>query len=472
MSKTLMWFRKDLRFDDNTAFNQLLEQTNGEEECICIFQLNPAQFLKNSWNHAAFFKSLETFRRSAEAKGIPLHFLYGDVSANFHALKKAFPEWETIYFNKDERGYGYQRDQKMRLFFEEQAITVYAYQDSHLLGVGEVTKATGEPYKVFTPYFKQWQQQKKRRYQKTSKHPISFQRVEHALFAEGQQAFQKIINELELPTTYECGEIAAENYLKVFIDKRLHGYDANRDFPALDETSKLSRFLRTGELSIRKVWHAVMAEPESKGRTTFISELCWRDFYNMVYAENPDQKTKAIKKEYRTLKWNQSERQFDCWKNGETGFPIVDAAMKQLNETGWMHNRLRMIVASFLTKDLLINWEWGEAYFQQMLIDYDPASNIGGWQWAASTGTDAAPYFRIFNPTTQSERFDAKGDFIRQYVPSLKNVPNKYIHEPHKMSEAEQKKAKCLIGKDYPKPLVDHQKMRPKILAFFKEQSE
>lgn len=472
MSKTLIWFRKDLRFDDNTAFNELLAQTKQEDERICLFQLNPTQFLKKSMNHGAFFKSLETFVHSAEEKGIPIHFLYGEVEDNFRALKEAFPEWDTIYFNKDERGYGRQRDEKMRLFFEEQSIVVYDYQDSHLLGVEEVTKSDGEPYKVFTPYFKQWQKQKKRAYQKSKKSTLAFQRVTHPLFDEGQKAFQQIINEIELPIVYESGEAAAEKYLKVFINQRIHEYEAIRDFPALDETSKLSRFLRTGELSIRKVWQAVMTEPESDGRETFISELCWRDFYNMIYAENPDQKSKAIKEQYRTLSWSQSERHFDCWKKGETGFPIVDAAMKQLLETGWMHNRLRMIVASFLTKDLLINWQWGEKYFQELLIDYDAASNIGGWQWAASTGTDAVPYFRIFNPTTQSERFDAKGDFIRQYLPALKNVPNQYIHEPYKMPKAEQERTNCIIGKDYPEPVVDHRKMRPKILAFFKEPSE
>ena len=207
----------------------------------------------------------------------------------------------------------------------------------------------------------------------------------------------------------------------------------------------------------------------SIGKQTFQKELCWRDFYNMIYKENPNQKTDPIKKEFQHINWNKSETDFQKWCQGQTGYPIIDAAMAQLNETGWMHNRLRMIVASFLIKDLLIDWRKGEKYFQQQLIDYSPASNIGGWQWAASTGTDAVPYFRIFNPVTQSEKFDASGTFIRNYLPALKELPDALIHQPWKMTELEESLYGVTLGKDYPHPIVVHKTARLKTLSAYED---
>jgi deoxyribodipyrimidine photo-lyase len=192
----------------------------------------------------------------------------------------------------------------------------------------------------------------------------------------------------------------------------------------------------------------------------------------MIYTNSPRQKKEPIQEQFRFIKWQNNKELFEKWQTGKTGFPIVDAAMRQLNETGWMHNRLRMITASFLTKDLLIDWRWGEKYFQQKLIDYDPASNIGGWQWAASTGTDAVPYFRIFNPTTQSQKFDSKGAFIREFIPELKNVPDKLIHQPEKMTKEEQEQYGVILDKDYPSPLVNHKERRKKALSLYESSKE
>lgn len=467
-----MWFRKDLRFEDNTAFRHMLEEYKSSEELICLFQLNPAQFLENSFNQTAFFLSLKFFQQAAKEKNRTIHFLYGEVIESFSALKKAYPEWDHIYFNQDERGYGKQRDEQAIAFFKDNGIQISSFQDSHLHGVQEVKKPDGEPYKVFTPYFKKWLELPKQKYKPFEDESIVFTKVTHDLFVQGQKRFQTMIANLTLPFDYSCGEQEAEKYLKTFIKNQLHEYQKNRDYPAKNDTSKLSRFLRTGELSIRKVWQAVVAEPESDGRQVFISELCWRDFYNMIYFENPNQKNQEIKEKYRGLSWNCDQKMVTAWKDGKTGYPLVDAAMRQLNQTGWMHNRLRMIVASFLTKDLLIDWREGEKYFQEKLIDYDSASNIGGWQWAASTGTDEVPYFRIFNPINQSEKFDKQGFFIRQFVPELEKVPNNYIHCPNKMNLEVQKSINCIIGQDYPVPIVDHSKQRQKILAFFKQQEE
>ncbi len=260
--------------------------------------------------------------------------------------------------------------------------------------------------------------------------------------------------------------------LNRFINESLDQYDEERDFPANDSTSHLSRYLRTGEISIRTVWRAIDQSPDSDGKSTFMKELCWRDFYNMIYVMYPNQNVESVNKDFRHVDWINNEQQFEAWRTGQTGFPIVDAAMRQLNATGWMHNRLRMIVASFLTKDLLIDWRWGEAYFHNKLLDYDAASNIGGWQWAASTGTDSVPYFRIFNPTLQSKKFDSNGLFIKKYVPELKNVDNKMIHEPGKLSESEQTRFNVRIGQNYPFPIVDHSYARKRAISIYESSKD
>lgn len=268
------------------------------------------------------------------------------------------------------------------------------------------------------------------------------------------------------------GSHAALKTLDNFIEKDLNDYDINRDLPILNATSKLSKHLRSGEISARTVYKKVMATKPSLGKNTFIQELAWRDFYNMTYANNPLSKTQGLKAEFDMVKWENDQEKFIAWKNGQTGFPIVDAGMRQLKKTGFMHNRLRMICGSFLVKDLLIDWRLGEVFFQEHLIDYDAASNIGGWQWLASTGSDSAPYFRIFNPTTQSMRFDKDGDFIRKYVSELEKVVGKKIHEPAKLNPLEQKEFKVMIGKDYPAPIVDHKKQRLKVLAAYEKSKE
>ncbi|MDN6627109.1 MAG: DNA photolyase family protein, partial [Pisciglobus halotolerans] len=276
-------------------------------------------------------------------------------------------------------------------------------------------------------------------------------------------AKQKYTKELQL------GNQAAHERLDEFIKYDLNKYNEGRDYPLSNSTSRLSKHLRAREIAIRTVFNQISHSGNSSGKETLIKELAWRDFYNMIYATHPDQKNNSINPAFRQIEWENDELFFKVWKEGKTGFPIVDAAMRQLKETGWMHNRLRMITASFLTKDLLIDWRWGEQYFQEMLIDYDPASNIGGWQWAASTGTDSVPYFRIFNPTTQSEKYDKTGDFIRLYVPELRDITNLKIHNPSTLSEEEQTQFGVVVGEDYPEPIVSHKERRKAAIKTFED---
>lgn len=461
---TVMWFRRDLRLEDNTAlYHALLE----EDEVVLVFNVNPEQFIEDSKNHQAFFQAVAHFQQSIDNGR--LQIFVGSPEECFTALAKKLPEWKNIYYNQDETGYGAKRDQQMQDFFAQHEIKVHKYLDHHLHGSEEIKNQQGSFYKVFTPYAKQWQQLSK---PKVKQYEMPADKlVSESLFPEHEEKFAALLKELPSETLYAHGTKAGQKQLNDFLE-RLSDYDRYRDRPDLDWTSHLSSYLRTGELSIRMVWQSVSAQEDSTGKETFQNELCWRDFYNMIYFHYPNQKEEAIREPFRRIVWQNNQDYFEAWTKGQTGFPLVDAAIQQLLQNGWMHNRLRMIVASFLTKDLLIDWRWGEKYFQQRLIDYDPASNIGGWQWGASTGTDAAPYFRIFNPTTQSERFDPKGDFIRLYLPELKNVPDKYIHQPSKMTEEEQAKCGVVIGRDYPKPIVSHQDNRKKALAMYEESKD
>ncbi|MBC2077152.1 deoxyribodipyrimidine photo-lyase [Listeria marthii] len=459
---SVMWFRRDLRVSDNKA----LYHASKEDDLILLFQVNPAQFITGSPSHQAFFASVAHFQQEL-AKTARLQIMFGDPMECLQQLKEAVPTWDKVFFNRDETGYGASRDAAAQQLFDERQIEVHAFHDSYLHSAEEVKKSPTEYYKIFTPYYKKWREEMKEMPLKVTLKPENIRK--ESLFPKYEEQFAEIVHDFPVS---DAGEQAANARLASFIKEDLTDYDKARDFPELDKTSHLSRYLRTGEISIRTIWQALQQTEATEGRATFEKELCWRDFYNMIYVSFPDQKNEPIQENYRYIEWENSRAFFKCWQEGRTGFPLVDAAMRQLKETGWMHNRLRMITASFLTKDLLIDWRFGEKYFQQMLIDYDPASNIGGWQWAASTGTDAVPYFRIFNPTTQSEKFDPAGKFIRKYVKELAHIPDKFIHQPEKMSEKEQKEHGIIIAKDYPLPIVDHKERRKLAIARYEFSKE
>lgn len=463
---SVMWFRRDFRLMDNKALYHAL---NNSEQLILIFQINPDQFICNSYNHRAFFSSLRHFKEQVDTYA-HLQVFWGDPLISFRKLKNKLPEWNSIYFNSDETGYGSMRDQQVQQFFDEEQIKSFIYQDAYLHGSQEIKKNNNDYYQVFTPYYKKWIEREK---ESPINYSINFDNIySDILFSEEEYLYNNFMKKIELIPNLEVGEKAALDKLEKFVTYDLVNYEKYRDYPNMNKTSRLSTHLRTGEISIRTVLEKVIYQKPSMGRDTFIKELCWRDFYNMIYSVYPNQKKQAIKKEYRHINWDNDFTNFEKWKNGETGYPIVDSAMRQLKETGWMHNRLRMIVASFLVKDLLIDWRFGEQYFQKMLIDYDPASNIGGWQWSASTGTDSVPYFRIFNPTNQSQKFDLTGNFIRKYIPELKNVSNELIHQPEKMTKEEQRKFKVLLGTDYPYPIVIHKERRKKAIQLYEDSKE
>lgn len=464
---SVMWFRRDLRLNDNKALFHAMQNMN-ESRLILVFQMNPQQFIEGSPNHEAFFSSVRYFKEAIDTKG-HLQILYGDPIESFVKMKENVPDWDTIYFNEDTSGFGRQRDTEVIRFFIENGIDYYSFQDHYLHGYNQIKKDNGDFYKVFTPYYKRWNEGIKEPPLTTSLRWESI--YSDILFSKDEEKYTQVGSAISYHS-HLFGEITAYERLTTFIETHLSYYNESRDIPSIDGTSQLSHFLRTGELSIRTVWEKLQTSETSLGRTTFEKELCWREFYNMIYSYYPTQKEEPLQSKFNYIKWRNNREEFLAWQAGKTGFPIVDAAMRQLLETGWMHNRLRMIVASFLTKDLLIDWRWGEKYFQQMLVDYDPASNIGGWQWAASTGTDAVPYFRVFNPTTQSKKFDEEGVFIREYVPELANLPSSLIHQPELLTEEQEKEYHLTLGVDYPRPIANHKERRQLAISAYEASKE
>lgn len=474
MTTRAVWFRRDLRLNDQTALSKALEHNKDGDEIVLIFHIHPSLNESFTPRHDYFFQTLKCLVDKADSIDAPVHFIAGEIEESFKHLIDSL-DVDMVYFNRDEVGFGKERDERMVAFLHEMGVEVYHYVDHHLHGAGEVEKQSGGYYKVFSPYLKKWKQLQKPAIQRVDQSKLSEVSIDkRAAFTDGQKVYNDLIEKIE--GNFEgVGELEALDRLDHFLDEDIYDYDERRDFPSVDGTSLMSRFLRTGAISIRTIYQKIEDQVDFQKKTsgvdTYISELAWRDFYNMIYHFHPDSKNKEMVEKYRGIPWNNDDDLLKKWKEGQTGFPLIDAAMRQLNETGWMHNRLRMAVASFLTKDLLMDWREGERYFSERLVDYDPASNIGGWQWAASTGTDPVPYFRVFNPTRQSERFDPHGRFIKEWLPRLKNVPKKFIHDPSKMTEEQQAEAGVIIGEDYPAPLVDHKTMRERAIEMFKDKT-
>jgi deoxyribodipyrimidine photo-lyase len=277
---------------------------------------------------------------------------------------------------------------------------------------------------------------------------------------------------IELPA---AGEVAAIDRLNDFLEETIFGYGEGRNLLDRAATSFLSPYLRFGAISIRQTYWGAQAAIDlaedaaaKAGAESWLNELIWREFYMALLYHFPHTIQRPLREQYTDFAWLDDEIAFDAWREGRTGYPVVDAAMRCLNATGWLHNRARMIVASFLTKDLLIDWRKGERYFMQHLIDGDSAANAGGWQWAAGVGADAQPFFRVFNPTLQGQRFDPDGKFVRQWLPELVGVPDRLVHEPWKMTSLEQREAHCLIGPDYPAPIIDHHYARDRALRHYR----
>ena len=466
----LVWFRRDLRAYDHAALHHALQAC---ETVYCVFMFDKAILdelpsrtdRRVAFIHDSVVKLDERLRQLADRQMPVLHVLH-DVAADAIPRLARTLGVEAVFANRDYEPDAVARDLAVSEALAGAGIAFLDFKDQVIFERDEVLTNKGTPYGVFTPYKRAWLQAL------TPAHieafsievaPDQMPAQAPALPSLNDLGFEAgNLDALPIETGAAGGEAAFEDF-----QARINRYKALRDFPAKKGVSYLSVHLRFGTVSIRQLVSYAQAQG-GEGAETWLSELIWREFYQMVLWHRPDVVDKSFKPEFDALKWDDKPEWFQAWCEGRTGYPLVDAGMRQLNETGYMHNRLRMVVASFLTKDLGIHWFEGERYFAAHLNDYDLAANNGGWQWAASTGCDGQPWFRIFNPVTQSERFDPEGKFIRRYVPELTKVPDKFIHAPWTMPEDKQRDSGCVIGRDYPRPIVDHAVARERTLARFK----
>jgi len=463
----LVWFRRDLRDHDHAALYHALKRAR-QVFCVFVFDREILDALADPADRRVEFihASVTELQLALQAKGGGLIVQYG-IARNVVVQLAAELRADAVFYNHDDDPAALARDATVGQALNAHDIAVHHSKDAVIFEREEVLTAGGTPYSVFTPYKKAWL--KTLAPYDLQAYPVDrhvdrlVARSTDIPTLQAMGFFPTNLVELKLPT----GMSGAAQLLDDFMD-RIDRYQQTRDFPAIKGPSYLSVHLRFGTVSIRQLAAAAWQQG-GRGAQTWLSELIWRDFYHQVLWHRPDVAAgHTFKPQYDDLPWPNPPGHFEAWCEARTGYPLVDAAMRQLNQTGYMHNRLRMVTASFLTKDLLVDWRLGERYFADKLIDFDLAANNGGWQWAASVGCDAQPWFRIFNPVTQSERFDANGTFIRRYVPELAGVPDKHIHAPWKLSSAAQQQAQCLIGRDYSAPIVDHAMQREQALALFK----
>jgi len=463
---SLCWFRRDLRVHDHAALHAALTASK-QVHCAFVFDTEILEKLPSRRDRRVEFihASVTELAGRLEAMGGGLTVLHGPARTEIPRLAARL-EANAVYANHDYDPFAVARDEAVAASLASAGRAFHTRKDQVIFEKDEVLTSGGTPYTVFTPYKNAWLEKLEPFYLKA--YPVERygdrlapapDAVRHSLAGLGFEATD--FASLGLP----AGTAGGRKLLSDF-RRRMARYHALRDFPAVKGPSYLSMHLRFGTISIREAAR-LAAGSRSRGAAVWLSELIWRDFYHMILHHFPRVVARAFRPEYDALDFPNDRRLFDAWCAGRTGYPLVDAAMRQLNSTGYMHNRLRMVAASFLVKDLLVDWRWGEKVFAERLNDYDLAANNGGWQWAASTGCDAQPYFRIFNPVTQSRKFDPEGRFIRRYVPELAGCDGETIHEPWRMSADEQKRARVIIGRDYPAPVVDHAEQRKKALALY-----
>ena len=472
----LVWLRADLRVHDNPALYAAIENArsssrSGEQrDCIAVYALCEQQWDVHDLapaKRSLIIRQLRLLEAELNQLNVPLIVInsgrFESVAGGLLEVSRRF-QAKAIYFN-----YEYELNERIlsrqvREELEEQAIAVHGFHDQCVIPPGEILNGSGEMYQVYTSFKNRYLA----RFEQAAR-PILGKpsMLEKNAFCSDLSALKEANVDHELEAVWPAGEAEAHDRLAGFLEERVMAYRAERDFPVLNATSTLSPYLAIGALSTGLCFNAVISlnqgslHSENEGITTWVNELVWREFYrHFIYAFPHVCKHQAFKQETENVPWRDDEQLFSAWCEGTTGYPIVDAGMRQLNRTGWMHNRLRMICAMFLSKHLLIDWRVGERYFMKHLVDGDFASNNGGWQWSASTGVDAAPYFRIFNPTRQSERFDPKGEFIRQYVPELSSLEGSAIHNP----DSEQRQAA-----GYPEPIVDHKSSVERTKRLFSE---
>lgn len=473
-SSALVWFRRDLRSFDHAALHHALRRFE-RVHCVFVFDRGILDALSSRRDRRVEFireslleldAGLDRLSREAGGPGAGLIVRHGWPREEIPRLARELGV-AAVLANRDYEPVAIQRDRDVAAALDEAGIGFEDFKDQVVFEQAEVLTQDGRPFSVFTPYRNAWM----RRLQAADLAPWTTAPLAARLAPRSarcgvpelaQIGFRSgTLEGLRLPVGMSGGHALFEDFAA-----RIGHYHEARDFPGRKGVSYLSVHLRFGTVSIRELAHLAWSQP-GDGPRCWLNELIWRDFYHMILWHHPRVVHDNFRPEFDRVRWDEAPDSLAAWKAGRTGYPLVDAGMRQLAQTGYMHNRLRMIVASFLTKDLGIDWREGERHFAALLNDYDLAANNGGWQWAASTGCDAQPWFRIFNPVTQSQRFDPQGVFIRRYVPELAGVPERFIHAPWTLEAARQEQCGVRIGRDYPAPVVDHAAARARTLARF-----
>ncbi|NBL65134.1 deoxyribodipyrimidine photo-lyase [Flavobacterium sp. NST-5] len=421
----IFWFRRDLRLHDNHGFYKAL--SDGETLPIFIFDENILEDLpKNDARLTFIFSLLEEMQTEFKKHKKSLAVFKGNPSTIFSKLLKE-NKIEKVFTNVDYEPYAKKRDAEIKQFLSKKNVDFQTFKDQVIFEKDEIVKDDGKPYVVFTPFANKWKQ------------TFNTKKLEN--FPSEKNLSEIVSHDYNFLSLKEMGFEKSKIQVQPFdVSKKIiENYKETRDFPAIDGTTGLSPYLRFGKVSVREM----VEKANSSREKTFLNELIWREFFMQILWHFPETVSNSFRPKYDKIKWRNNEKEFELWKNGKTGYPIVDAGMRQLNETGTMHNRVRMVVASFLCKHLLIDWRWGEAYFAEKLLDYEQSSNVGNWQWAAGSGVDAAPYFRIFNPAEQTKKFDKDLKYIKKYVPEFQDL-------------------------EY-KPMVDHKEARERALEVYKK---
>ena len=463
----LMWFRSDLRVVDNAALVMALKACR-QVHCVFIFDQAILEALPRADRRVEFIRESlveldEALRQLSGKAGAGLIVRHAVAATEIVALAQAL-QVQSVFAAHDYEPQAKARDARVLGDLAHAGIAFHTCKDHVVFEGREILTQTGNPYGVFTPYKNNWLASVTPHHLHTHEaapftdrlaaRPSAFKKAVPTLSDIG---FEKTnLGQLKIPTGASGGAQLFEDFFE-----RMDEYDETRNFPAVKGPSYLGVHLRFGTVSIRQLAATALQRQiqGSQGAAVWLSELIWRDFYAQILANFPRVAEGAYKPEYNAIEWEkgaQAKKLFKAWCDGQTGYPLVDAAMAQINQTGYMHNRLRMVVGSFLVKDLGIDWRWGEKYFAQHLNDFDLSANNGGWQWVSSSGCDAQPYFRIFNPISQSEKFDAEGKFIRRYLPQLAKLPNKVIHAPWTAKPMELQMADVKLGENYPQPVVAH----------------
>lgn len=454
----LCWIRRDLRLADHPALFHALK-TDHPVELVFVFDeniLSPLKIEKRDARLSFIIGALRELESELNQYKSSLKILHGDpkeLIPKYAEERKAV----AVYWCRDYEPYAVLRDQAVREKLEKLEIESLNFQDHVIMEKSDVLKDDGEVYKVFTPYKKKWIEKFLANGKAISNFRPNLKNLNETSHEESIQKidWHKKLGFKEITPALAPSREAALKRLHYFETSILPTYHESRDYTDRDGTSLLSVYLRHGLISVREMLK-ITTNLSDQGEQTWLSELIWREFYQMLLATYPNLIKQSFKPSYDRIEWLGSEANFKSWCEGKTGFPLVDAAMRCLNETGLMPNRLRMVCASFLCKTLLVNWRLGEEYFARKLLDFDLAANNGGWQWCASTGADAQPYFRIFNPYNQSEKFDPSGEFIKRWCPELAMVEDRFIHRPDQMNSLEEELSGCRLGQEYPYPIVDY----------------